>query len=162
MECCISNQVISSLVWVWWVIDFVRFEFESRTFWWFHYIYLVHVENHVCLSHGVHVICAAWQATKRIVAGVWDLMQRIGDGLTSRALGGRMIGRSSDAVYDLHRARGDEGCRFLGWASKPRSMVCQWFDLKTTGTISPGLTLKPVATVSLDLASKPVVSGFSV
>jgi hypothetical protein len=23
---------------------------------------------------------------------------------------------------------------FLGWASKPRSTVCQWFSLKTTGT----------------------------
>jgi hypothetical protein len=29
-------------------------------------------------------------------------------------LGGRVIRRSSDAVYGLHRERGDEECRFLG------------------------------------------------
>jgi hypothetical protein len=82
----------------------------------------------------------------------------------------------------LHRARGDEEREFFGWASKPRSTVCQWFDLKTTrtvyqwfdlkttgtiyqwfdlkttGTIFSGLALKPVAMVSSYLASKPVVS----
>jgi hypothetical protein len=26
-------------------------------------------------------------------------------------------------------------------------MICQWFDLKITGTVSPNLTLKPVARV---------------
>jgi hypothetical protein len=51
--------------------------------------------------------------------------------------------------------------------------VCEWFDLKTTWTISSGLASKPaatvfssltsklIATVSLGLASKPVV-GFLV
>jgi hypothetical protein len=33
---------------------------------------------------------------------------------TSWVLGGRMIGRSGDAVCGLHYAHGDEGCRFLG------------------------------------------------
>jgi hypothetical protein len=42
------------------------------------------------------------------------------------------------------------------------STVCQWFGLKTTGTIFFGLTSKPVATVSPGLASKPVVEGFPV
>jgi hypothetical protein len=37
----------------------------------------------------------------------------------------------------------------------------QRFVLKTTVTISPGLASKSVATVSLDLTSKPVVGGFS-
>jgi hypothetical protein len=46
-----------------------------------------------------------------------------------------MIERSSDDVCGLHRAQGDEERRFLGLASKPRSMV------------SPGLASKPVATV---------------
>jgi hypothetical protein len=38
----------------------------------------------------------------------------------------------------------------------------QWFDLKTTGTVSPGFASKPVATVSPGLASKPMVVGFLV
>jgi hypothetical protein len=46
-----------------------------------------------------------------------------------------MIEMSGDAMYSLHRAQGDEERGFLGLASKSRSMV------------SPGLTLKPVATV---------------
>jgi hypothetical protein len=36
-------------------------------------------------------------------------------------------------------------------------MVCQWLDLKTTGTFFSGFALKSVATVSSGLASKPVV-----
>jgi hypothetical protein len=40
----------------------------------------VHVENHVCLSRGMQVVGAAWQATIRIVVGVGDLMQRAEDG----------------------------------------------------------------------------------
>jgi hypothetical protein len=50
----------------------------------------------------------------RIVAGVGDLVQRIGDGHTGRVLGGRMIGRLGDVVCGLHHARGDEECGFLG------------------------------------------------
>jgi hypothetical protein len=48
-----------------------------------------------------------------------------------------MIMRSGDIVCDLHRTCvGDEKHRFAGLASKPMAMVCQWFDLKTTMTIS--------------------------
>jgi hypothetical protein len=59
---------------------------------------------------------------------------------------------------------------FLSCASKPRSTVCEWFDLKTIWTVFAGLTSKPVttvfscltsklvATVSPGLASKPTVS----
>jgi hypothetical protein len=32
---------------------------------------------------------------------------------TGQALGGRMIKKSGDAVCGLHRAQGDEECRFL-------------------------------------------------
>jgi hypothetical protein len=46
-----------------------------------------------------------------------------------------MIERSDNAVCGLHRVQGDEACKFLGLASKPRS------------TVSPGLASKPVATV---------------
>jgi hypothetical protein len=54
---------------------------------------------------------------------------------TGRALGDRTIKRSSDVMYGLHCAQGDEEHRFLGLASKPRSMV------------SPGLASKLMATV---------------
>jgi hypothetical protein len=40
-------------------------------------------------------------------------------------------------------------------------MVCEWFDLKTTQTVSNGLESKPAATVFACLASKPVATIFS-
>jgi hypothetical protein len=40
-------------------------------------------------------------------------------------------------------------------------MVCEWFGLKSTRTVSAGLASKPEATISPGLASKPVV-GFLV
>jgi hypothetical protein len=48
-----------------------------------------------------------------IMAGVGDLVQRIGDDRTGRVLGGRAIERSGDAVCGLHCARGDEEREFL-------------------------------------------------
>jgi hypothetical protein len=90
-----------------------RFEFESRTFWLF-YLYLFHLENHICLSHGVQVADAAWRATMRIAAGVGDLVQRTEDGRTGRLLGVRTIERPGDAVCGLHCARGDDERGFLG------------------------------------------------
>jgi hypothetical protein len=41
--------------------------------------YPVRVVNRICLSRGVHVTGVAWRAAMRIVAGVGDLVQRIGD-----------------------------------------------------------------------------------
>jgi hypothetical protein len=41
-----------------------------------------------------------------------------------RVLGGQTIGRSGDAMCDLHHARGDEEHGFLGLTSKPRSTNC--------------------------------------
>jgi hypothetical protein len=96
-----------------------------------------------------------------IIAGVGDLMQRIGDGRIGRVLGGRVIERSGGTVCGLHRARGDEEHGFLGRASKPRSTVCEWFGLKTTCMVFAGLASKPVVTVSIDLASKPATAVFS-
>jgi hypothetical protein len=75
---------------------------------------LFHLENRVCLSHGVQVAGTAWRATTRIMAGIGDLVQRIGDGHTGRVLSGWMIERSGDAVCGLHCARGDEKREFLG------------------------------------------------
>jgi hypothetical protein len=68
---------------------------------------LFHLENHVCLSHGVQVAGAAWRAATRTMTGVGDLVQRIGDGRTGRVLGGRAIKTSGGAVCSLHLTRGD-------------------------------------------------------
>jgi hypothetical protein len=50
----------------------------------------------------------------RIVVGVGDLVQRIGDGRTGRVLGGRAIERSGGTMCGLHHARGDEERKLLG------------------------------------------------
>jgi hypothetical protein len=71
------------------------------------------LENHVCLSRGVQVAGATWRAATKIVVGVGDLVQRIGDGRTGQILGGRVIERSGGAVCGLHRACGDEERGFL-------------------------------------------------
>jgi hypothetical protein len=89
------------------------FEFKSRTFR-FLPLSLFCLENRVCLSHGVQVAGATWQAAMRIVAGVEDLAQRTGDVRTDRVLGGRTIERSGENMCGLHRARGDEEREFLG------------------------------------------------
>jgi hypothetical protein len=75
------------------------------------------------------------------MAGVGDLVQRTGDGRTGWILGGRAIERSGEVVCGLHCACGDEERGFLGSTLKPRSMVCEWFGLKTTRTVSviPGV-----------------------
>jgi hypothetical protein len=91
---------------------------------------------------------ATWRAATRIVTGVGDLVQRTGDGRTGWKLDGRVIERSGGIVCGLYRARGDEEREFLGWASKPRSTICQWFGLKTTGTICKWFDLKTTQIVS--------------
>jgi hypothetical protein len=114
----------------------VRFKFEFRTFSFVLLLSLFHLENRVCLSSSVQVAGAAWRAATRIVAGVGDLVQRTGDGRTSRVHGGRAIERSGDVMCGLHRALGDKERGFLSLVSKPRSTVCQCFGLKTTVTVS--------------------------
>jgi hypothetical protein len=78
------------------------------------FLSLFRSENRVCLSRGVQVAGAAWRAAMMIMAGVEDLVQRIGNGCTGRVLSGRVIERSGGAVCDLHRACGDEERGFLG------------------------------------------------
>jgi hypothetical protein len=39
-------------------------------------------------------------------------------------------------------------------------MICEWFGLKTTRTVSSGLTSKPAATASSGLDSKPATTIF--
>jgi hypothetical protein len=65
------------------------------------------------LSHDVQVVGAVWHVAMRIMAGVGDLVQRIGDGRTGRVLGGRMIERSGGTMCGLHHACGDEEHGFL-------------------------------------------------
>jgi hypothetical protein len=67
---------------------------------------LFHLENRVCLSRGVQVEGATWCAATRTMAGVGDLVQRTGDGHTSRVLGGRAVERSGGTVCGLHLAHG--------------------------------------------------------
>jgi hypothetical protein len=110
-------------------------------------LFFVSLENRVCLSCGVQVTCAVWRVVMRIVAGVGDLVQKIGDGRTGHVLGGRAIERLSGAVCGLHRACGDEECGFLSWASKPRSTICEWFGLKTGGSGLLVWASKPTALV---------------
>jgi hypothetical protein len=83
----------------------------------FHFVFLLslfRLENRVCLSRGVLVAGVAWHAVMRIMIGVGDLVQRIGDSRTGRVFSGRAIERSGGAVCSLHRAHGDEECGFLG------------------------------------------------
>jgi hypothetical protein len=75
---------------------------------------LFHLENRACLSCGVQVAGVAWWATMRIMVGVGNLVQRTGDGCIGRVLGGWAIERSGNAVYGMHRARGDVEHMFLG------------------------------------------------
>ncbi len=84
-----------------------RFEFESGIVLFCFSFTFVSLKNHVCLSRGVQVAGAAWWAATRTVAGVGDLVQRIGDDRTGRVLGGRTVERSGGAVCGLHLARGD-------------------------------------------------------
>jgi hypothetical protein len=76
----------------------------------FHFVFLLPLfrsENHVCLSHGVHVAGATWRVVTRTVVGVGDLVQRTGDGRTGRVLDGRAVKRSGGAVCGLHLTCGD-------------------------------------------------------
>jgi hypothetical protein len=72
------------------------------------------VENRVCLSRGVQVASATWRVAMRIVAGVVDLVQMIGDDRIGQVLGGRTIEISGDTVCGLYRACGDKECEFFG------------------------------------------------
>jgi hypothetical protein len=121
------------------------------------------VKNCVCFSRGVQVTGETWWCSDKDRGRIRRLDaedQRWSN--IGRVLGGRMIGRSGDAVCGLHYAQGDEERGVLGGASKPRFMVCQWFSLKTTSTICQWFSLKVSGTISPGLASKLMTTGFSV
>jgi hypothetical protein len=144
------NQVVTFLVWLWWIIDLAIFEFESGI-----------------VSFCFSFIFASFGCTR-----IGDLMQRTRDGRTDRVLGGRAIKRSGDIVCGLHHARGDEK-RWVVWPQN-HSDGFRRFGLKTSGdgfssvwaskpmvTVSSGLTSKPAVTVFSSLASTPVAMVFS-
>jgi hypothetical protein len=91
-----------------------RFEFEFGIVLFCLSFIFVSLENRVCLSHGVQVVGVAWRATTRTMAGVGDLVQRIGDGRTGQVPGGRAVERSGGAMWGLHLARGNKECEFHG------------------------------------------------
>jgi hypothetical protein len=100
------------------------------------------VENHICLSRGVQVVGATWQAVTRIMTKVGEQVQRTEDGHTGQVLSGRMIGRSGDAVCGVHRARGAR-VSWLSLKTKVYDLSVVWpqnhwdgflrFGLKTGG-----------------------------
>jgi hypothetical protein len=59
-------------------------------------IYHVCVENHVCLSHGVHVTDVVWWTAMRTMAGIGGMVQRTGDGQSQ--VGYSVAGRSRGRV----------------------------------------------------------------
>jgi hypothetical protein len=69
---------------------------------------------------------------------------------------------SGDTVCGLHRAHGDDERVFLGRALKPLSMVCQWFDLKTTETVCQWFDIKTGGDGFSWFDLKTGGSGFSV
>jgi hypothetical protein len=100
-------------------------------------------------------------------------------------IGYSVAGRSGSrvtlcAVYTVHKETRsvsflvepqNQGRRFISgldskslgrFVLKITVTVCQWFGLKTTKTVPPCLTSKPVVTVYLSLVFKLMVEGFPV
>jgi hypothetical protein len=106
------------------------FEFKSGTFSWFCYITFVCMEYHVSLSRDVQVAGATWWVATRIVEGVGDLMQRVGDGqaqvryLVARRSRGRV---TLCAVSTVHMKM-----RSTSFLIEPQNQGCvSWLSLKT-------------------------------
>jgi hypothetical protein len=128
----------------------------------FYFIFLLslfHLKNRVCLSRGVHVAGAAWRAATRIMIGIGDLVQRIGDSRTGRMASCAICivpveTRNASFLVEPQ----NQGRRFVSsLASKPATTVFSGLVSKPVTTVFSNLTSKLVATVSPDLASKPVV-----
>jgi hypothetical protein len=144
----LRNQVVSFLIWLWWVIYLPRFEFKSGTTSMVLPLCLFRLENRVWLSHGVQVTSAARRAAMRIVAGVGDLVQKTEVSQTHVGYSG--AGRSRGQVtlcvtctvheetksaYFLVEPQNQGRWFVSGLASKLRSTVYQWLGLKNTWII---------------------------
>jgi hypothetical protein len=93
---------------------------------------------------------ATWWAAIRIMTEVGELMRRTED--DQAHVGYSVAGRSRDRVTLCAVCTVHVEARSAGFLIdlKTTGTVCQWFDLKITGTVSPGLV------------SEPVVEGFPV
>jgi hypothetical protein len=138
----LRNQVVSSLIWLWWVIDLVRFEFESETFWLF-YLYLYFMWR---IMFAYLVVCR-WQV--RHGRQRWELWQELktwwgGPGMGKHRLGTRWlddleVGVTLCPVYTMHKEMRstcflvepqNQGQQFVsGLASKPIGWI-SWFRLQ--------------------------------
>jgi hypothetical protein len=83
----------------------------------------------------------------RIMTGVGDLVRglmmvtQVGYSVAGRS-GGRVTLCVVCIVHEVMRSTG-----LLVEPKKTRSTVCQWFDIKITGAVFFGLSLKPTAQV---------------
>jgi hypothetical protein len=176
----VRNQVVSSLVWLWWVIDLARFEFESGIVsFCFSFTFVSFRES--CL---LVLWCAGGRCGMACIDEDRGRSRRLGaeDRGWSQRSGTQWPGDREDGwrrvwstpctwrrgawVSWLSRKTKVDGLWVvwpqnhsddfsLVWASKPMPTVCEWFGLKTTRTVFTGLASKPMVTVSSGLASKP-------
>jgi hypothetical protein len=161
----VSTQVTSSSIWEWeikWSVHW--FDCDESLTWWglnsnpgpFRSFYL-----YLC-SLGELRLLVSWCACGRCGMPCSDE-----DRGRSRRLGAEdwrwshISGTQWPGDREVRWSWGDEESEFLGWASKSRATVCQWFDLKTTGIVCQWFDLKTTETIFSSLASKPVVTVFS-
>jgi hypothetical protein len=112
-----------------------KFEFESKTFWYFTFILVSCEESYLLISWCAGDRCDMAGSDEDRGRSRRPSAEDRGWSSTCQVLDGRTIKRSGDAVCGLHHAQGDEKCGFLDLASKP------------SATVSLGLASKPVATV---------------
>ena len=123
---------------LWWVIDFVKFDFELNIFSCpiIHLEYMLCSEKRVCLSCGVCRWRMRLGGQRRNWTWVGDLVQRIGSITHKWVLGGQTIGSLGGVKGGLHHTHG--GGKENGFDS---------FCLKTTGNNLLVWALKPATTI---------------
>jgi hypothetical protein len=99
--------VVSTLVWLWWVIDLSLFEFKSGIFQLFYLIICSCGESCLLVSCCVGVRCDMVDSNKDLGRSSRPGTEDQGWSSTDRILDGRTIGRSGDAMCGLHRAQED-------------------------------------------------------
>jgi hypothetical protein len=131
----LRNEVISTIVWLWWVIDLSWFEFESMIFWIFYPIICSCGELCLLVSWCVGDRCNMASSDEDLGRSRRPGAEDRGWSSTSRVLGGWTIERSGDTMCGRHRAQRNEEHRFLGWASKPRSAGFSVWASKSAATV---------------------------
>jgi hypothetical protein len=106
---------------------------------------LFHLENHVCLSRGVQVAGVAWRAATRIMAGVGDLVRRIGDGQAQ--VGYSVARRSGSRMTPYAICTVNVEMRSAGFLVEPQNQGVQLVSglaSKSLGWFVSGLASKPL------------------